>query len=210
MGIHASVDIESYTTYRVEDFPQEHWQVTVLHYLTLLLYTFCSQGFSHSFYMNTKRLEQFDERALQLKYAVSISGILGVGRESGPMFGFSFAHGLDSSHSVLQLETLNVCPPLDGYQFCFICLGKYHMSSQALERAHQDSSEALKVYDEAGCKHRTVYEGPGYALDLFSLDGPEWVVKPRCVSSSCSLFLREAGRYSVRLLRLCTITVFIH
>jgi hypothetical protein len=44
---------------------------------------------------------------------------------------------------------------------------------------------------------------------LFSLDGPEWVVKPRCVSSSCSLFLREAGRYSARLLRLCTITVFI-
>jgi hypothetical protein len=34
--------------------------------------------------------------------------------------------------------------------------------------------------------------------------------KPRCVSSSCSLFLREAGRYSARLLRLCTITVFIH
>jgi hypothetical protein len=45
---------------------------------------------------------------------------------------------------------------------------------------------------------------------LFSLDGPEWVVKPRCLSSSCSLFLREAGRYSARLLRLCTITVFIH
>jgi hypothetical protein len=45
---------------------------------------------------------------------------------------------------------------------------------------------------------------------LFSLDGPEWVVKPQCVSSSCSLFLREAGRYSARLLRLCTITVFIH
>jgi hypothetical protein len=44
---------------------------------------------------------------------------------------------------------------------------------------------------------------------LFSLDGPEWVVKPRCVSS-CSLFLREAGIYSARLLRLCSITVFIH
>jgi hypothetical protein len=38
---------------------------------------------------------------------------------------------------------------------------------------------------------------------LFSLDGPEWVVKPQCVSSSCSLILREAGRYSARLLRLC-------
>jgi hypothetical protein len=45
---------------------------------------------------------------------------------------------------------------------------------------------------------------------LFSLDGPEWVVKPRCVSSSCSLLLREAGRYSARLLRLCTVTAFIH
>jgi hypothetical protein len=43
---------------------------------------------------------------------------------------------------------------------------------------------------------------------VFSLDGPEWVVNPRCVSSF-SLFLREADRYSARLLRLCTITVFI-
>jgi hypothetical protein len=48
---------------------------------------------------------------------------------------------------------------------------------------------------------------PGWAV--FSLDGPEWVAKPQCVSSSCSLSLREAGRYSARLLRLCTITVFI-
>jgi hypothetical protein len=44
--------------------------------------------------------------------------------------------------------------------------------------------------------------------NMFSLDGPEWVVKPQCVSS-CSLFLREAGRYSARLLRLCAIIVFI-
>jgi hypothetical protein len=39
------------------------------------------------------------------------------------------------------------------------------MSSQAFERAHQDSSAALKVYDEAGYKHRKVFEVPGYALD---------------------------------------------
>jgi hypothetical protein len=49
-----------------------------------------------------------------------------------------------------------------------------------------------------------------YLTRLFSLDGQEWVVKTRCVTSSCSLFLREAGRHSARLLRLCTITVFIH
>jgi hypothetical protein len=39
------------------------------------------------------------------------------------------------------------------------------MSSQAFERAHQDSSEALNVYDEAGYKHRPVFGAPGYTLD---------------------------------------------
>jgi hypothetical protein len=54
-----------------------------------------------------------------------------------------------------------------------------------------------------------VMEGP-LPPTVLSLDGPEWVVKSRCVSSSCSLFQRAAGRYSARLLQLCTITVFIH
>jgi hypothetical protein len=36
------------------------------------------------------------------------------------------------------------------------------------------------------------------------------VVERRCVSSSCSLFLREAGRYSARLLLLSTITVLFN
>jgi hypothetical protein len=115
--------------------------------------------------MNTKRLEQFDERALQLKSAISISGILGAGRESGPMFASRLRTAARQQPQGFKSRGSIDCPPLDGYQFCFICLGKYHISSQAFERAHQDSSESLKVYDEAGYKHRTVFGVPGYTLD---------------------------------------------
>jgi hypothetical protein len=40
------------------------------------------------------------------------------------------------------------------------------MSSKAFELAQQDFFEALKVYDDAGYKHRTMFEVPRYTLDL--------------------------------------------
>jgi hypothetical protein len=79
------------------------------------------------------------------------------------------------------------------------------LSSLGLERLPTKGEwNASTGVEHLGCVIDTV------SMRLFSLDGPEWVVKPRCLSSSCSLFLREAGIYNARLLRLCTITVFIH
>jgi hypothetical protein len=80
--------------------------------------------------------------------------------------------------------------------------GRLTQVSSVLDVETMSTEEIMNSFAEMGRCVRSPWT-------VFSLDGPEWVVKPRCVSSFCSL-LREAGRYSARLLRLCTITVFIH
>jgi COP9 signalosome complex subunit 2 len=54
-----------------------------------------------------------------------------------------------------------------------LLVGKYHMSSQAFERAHQDFFEAFKAYDEAGNSRRTQclkYLVLANMLDLSDID----------------------------------------
>jgi hypothetical protein len=113
---------------------------------------------------------------------------------------------------VQRLQGLTTLLVQQAEEFSLLAMETRHMVLIVSPR-----SAAVSVSDEEVAREDKVIAKSGQAYVtkfgveiLFSLEGPEWVVKPRCVSSSCSLFLREACRYSARLLRLCTITVFIH